>query len=108
MFRESGAAGRAKGRNIVHGTETKTEIKLLYFAWLRGKVGASEETLALPDSVTDVAGLIDWLKQQSPGHAEAFADESVVGCAVNHEFAQGTDPVRPGDEIAFFPPVTGG
>ncbi len=85
-----------------------SEMKILYFAWLRGKTGTGEETVSPPASVKDVAGLIEWLKQQSPGHAEAFADESVVRCAVNLEFAQTSDPVRPGDEIAFFPPVTGG
>ncbi|MHA1538453.1 MAG: molybdopterin converting factor subunit 1, partial [Alphaproteobacteria bacterium] len=84
------------------------EMKILYFAWLRGKTGTAEELVAPPASVTDVAGLIEWLKQQSPGHAEALADASMVGCAVNQEFAQDDDPVRPGDEIAFFPPVTGG
>ena len=85
-----------------------SEMKILYFAWLRGKTGTGQESVAPPASVTDVAGLIDWLKQRSPGHAEALADASVVRCAVNQEFAQSTDPVRPGDEIAFFPPVTGG
>ena len=85
-----------------------SEMKILYFAWLRGMTGTSQESVTPPASVTDVAGLIDWLRQRSPGHAEALADASVVRCAVNLEFAQNTDPVRPGDEIAFFPPVTGG
>ncbi len=85
-----------------------SEMKILYFAWLRGKTGTNEESVAPPASVIDVAGLIDWLKERSPGHAEALADASVVRCAVNQEFAQNSDPVGPGDEIAFFPPVTGG
>ncbi len=85
-----------------------SEMKILYFAWLRGKTGTGQESVTPPASVTDVAGLIEWLRQRSPGHAEALADASAVRCAVNQEFAQDSDPVRPGDEIAFFPPVTGG
>lgn len=85
-----------------------SEIKVLYFAWLRNKTGIAEESVAPPETVTDVASLVDWLRELSPGHADALADLSVVRCAVNQEFAQPQAPVRPGDEIAFFPPVTGG
>ena len=60
------------------------------------------------DSVADVAGLAKWLSEQSPGHAEAFAEPSVVRAAVNQEYVQPDHPVGPDDEVAFFPPVTGG
>ena len=83
-------------------------MKILYFAWLRTKAGVGAEEVTPPASVTDVATLIDWLKTRSAGHAAALADLSVVRVAVNQEFARPTDPVRPGDEIALFPPMTGG
>ena len=83
-------------------------MKVLYFAWLKAKTGMSEEEVSPPPEVTTVAGLLDWLKAQGPGHAEALADLSVVKVAVNQEYARPGDPVRPGDEVALFPPVTGG
>ena len=83
-------------------------MKILYFAWLRSKVGVPEEDVELPQGVADVAGLIDWLKGRSAGHAEAFADLKVVRCALNQEYVDPTAPVGPEDEVTFFPPVTGG
>ena len=83
-------------------------MKVLYFAWLRQKVGVTEEEVAPPDTVRDVGSLMDWLAARSPGHAAAFANRGVVRCAVNQDFAAPDAPVRAGDEVAFFPPVTGG
>ncbi len=83
-------------------------MELLYFAWLREKVGFSDEKVALPENVSDVGGLLEWLRGRGVGYAEALKDLSVVRVAVNQEFAQPTDPVKDGDEIALFPPVTGG
>ncbi|WP_237214276.1 molybdopterin converting factor subunit 1 [Falsiroseomonas oryziterrae] len=83
-------------------------MKVLYFAWVRQKVGAAEEDVSPPPEVRDVAGLIAWLATRSPGHAAAFADARQLRAAVNQEFAPPDAPVAPGDEVAFFPPVTGG
>lgn len=83
-------------------------MKLLYFAWLRTKVGIGEEDVAPPAGVATVGALIDWLKARSDGHATALADLRVVRVAVNQEYVQLDHPVKSGDEIAFFPPVTGG
>ncbi len=83
-------------------------MKLLYFAWLKTKTGVAEEDVAPPPEVTTVAELLAWLQQRGPGHAEALADLSALKVAVNQEYAQPGDPVRPGDEVALFPPVTGG
>ncbi len=83
-------------------------MKLLYFAWVRQKIGTAEEEVSPPEAVQDVAGLVAWLAARSPGHAAAFADPRQVRAAVNQDFAAPDHPVRPGDEIAFFPPVTGG
>lgn len=83
-------------------------MKILYFAWLRQKIGAGEEDVSPPPSVDSVAALVAWLKAKSPAHAAAFANTQAVRVAINQEFADWSAPVAPGDEIAFFPPVTGG
>ena len=83
-------------------------MKLLYFAWLRARIGTAEERLDPPASVATVADLLAWLKTRGPGFAEALKDLSVVRVAVNQEYVPPDHPVRAGDEVALFPPVTGG
>ena len=83
-------------------------MRVLYFAWVRQKVGVAEEEVSPPPEVRDVAGLVAWLASRSPGHAAAFAQAKQVRAAVNQEFATPDAPVGAGDEVAFFPPVTGG
>jgi molybdopterin converting factor subunit 1 len=84
------------------------KLRLLYFAWLRERVGAAEEEVALPAGVATVADLIAWLRERGPGFNAAFATTKTIRCAVNQSFAGPDAAVAPGDEIAFFPPVTGG
>jgi len=81
-------------------------VTLLYFAWVRQKIGKSEEQVAPP--VRDVAALIDYLKNLGPNYADAFADLSRIRIAVNQRHAGPEAAIGPEDEIAFFPPVTGG
>ena len=84
-------------------------MKILYFAWLREKVGRAEETIdGLPGDVATVADLIDHLAGKGGGYADAFAERSVIRAAVNQAHAELSQPLAPGDEVAFFPPVTGG
>jgi molybdopterin synthase sulfur carrier subunit len=83
-------------------------VKLLYFAWLRARIGHAAEDVRLPAEVGDVAALLEWLRTRGPGYAEALRDLSVVRVAVNQEYVQTDHPVRDGDEVAIFPPVTGG
>lgn len=83
-------------------------MKILYFAWIRSKIGLSEETIDLPGDVFTVRDLLDWLRERGPQHAEALQDASVVRVAVNEEYASLDAPVAAGDEVALFPPVTGG
>ncbi len=83
-------------------------LTILYFAWLRERIGVSQEELPLPDGVETVAALVDYLSLRGPGHAAAFQNRKTVRCAVNQEFADPSTQIRPGDEVAFFPPVTGG
>lgn len=83
-------------------------MKLLYFAWLRARIGKAGEEIALPAGVGDVAGLLEWLRTRGPGYAEALRDLSVVRVAVNQDYVGLEHPLREGDEVAVFPPVTGG
>lgn len=83
-------------------------MKVLYFAWLRERVGTGEEEVSPPEDVTTVAALIDWLATRSSCHARAFEQRQAIRAAVNQDFAAPEDAVGPGDEVAFFPPVTGG
>ncbi len=82
-------------------------LRILYFAWLRERVGTAEEQVALPEGVATVAALIAWQRSRGEKFAAAFASRT-IRCAVNQSFAGLDAPVAPGDEIAFFPPVTGG
>lgn len=91
----------------MQATETRT-LKILYFAWLRERTRVAEETVSVPGSVSNVGALVDWLSARGPGHRAAFANRRTVRCAVNQDFADPATPVADGDEVAFFPPVTGG
>ena len=81
-------------------------MTLLYFAWVRQKIGKSEEQLAAPAG--DVAALIAHLKSLGPHYAEAFSDLSRIRIAVNQRHTGLDAKLSPDDEVAFFPPVTGG
>ncbi len=83
-------------------------MKLLYFAWVRTRIGMAAEEIIPPDTVVNVGLLIEWLRARGAGYAHAFADLNVVRVAVNQEYAGLGHALKPGDEIAFFPPVTGG
>ncbi len=82
-------------------------VRLLYFAWLRDRLGRSEEAALLPDHVLRAGDLLDWLRANDPAFA-ALAAEGRIRVAINQQFAAPDDPIAAGDEIALFPPVTGG
>jgi sulfur-carrier protein len=83
-------------------------MRILYFAWLRTRIGTAEETVEPPTGIETVAGLVEWLKTRGPGFAEALRQQKLVRVAVNKEYVGWDHPVAPGDEVALFPPVTGG
>jgi molybdopterin converting factor subunit 1 len=83
-------------------------VRVLYFAWVREKAGLAAEEVTPPENVTDVASLVTWLRARGGGPAEALADLSLLRIAVNHEHARIDHPIGRDDEIAFFPPITGG
>ena len=80
-------------------------VKILYFAGLKEKLGLSAESIELPAGVTTVGALRDWLVGQG---REALGSARNLRCAVNQDMAKLDATIQDGDEIAFFPPVTGG
>lgn len=83
-------------------------MKILYFAWVKAKIGKSAEDLIPPADVKTVGQLMRYLQARGEGYADAFADPSRIRAAVNQDHAAMDAGVAPDDEIAFFPPVTGG
>jgi molybdopterin synthase sulfur carrier subunit len=84
------------------------KVKVLYFAGLREQLGKPGEDLELSTVVSTVAGLRTYLMARGGPWQSALAQGKALRVAVNQEMAQPATPVRPGDEVAFFPPVTGG
>ncbi|MAZ01827.1 MAG: molybdopterin converting factor subunit 1 [Sneathiella sp.] len=83
-------------------------MKILYFAWLKTKLQMTEETLPWSEERPDTDSLVRWMKSRGPAFAEVFSDLEVVRIAVNQEYIVGNTALNENDEIAFFPPVTGG
>ena len=83
-------------------------IELRYFARLREAFGMEQEALSLPGIVRDVSGLIAWLRTRGGSWERELAPGKPVRVAVNQDMAEAATPVGNGDEVALFPPVTGG
>ncbi|MEM9121807.1 MAG: molybdopterin converting factor subunit 1 [Pseudomonadota bacterium] len=83
-------------------------MKLLYFSWVRERIGLAEETKRPPPEVTTVGALMAWLAEQGEGYAAAFADPALLKVAINQKIVPPTTPIADEDEVAFFPPFTGG
>jgi len=83
-------------------------IRILYFARLREEMGIAQELLELPPGVGDINSLRAYLAARGGASSAAFAAAKAVRASVNQDLARSDTPVKSGDEIAFFPPVTGG
>jgi len=83
-------------------------LRIMYFAWLRERTGRASEDIPVPDGVQTVGDLMAWLRARDAGHQAAFINPRLVRAAVNQVFARPDTALSPGDEVAFFPPVTGG
>ena len=83
-------------------------MKAVYFAWVRERIGKSEERLAPPPEVATVADLIAWLKSRGENYAAAFADAGTIRAALDRGHVKHDAPIAGAREIAFFPPMTGG
>lgn len=83
-------------------------MKVLYFAWVRERIGKTDEIIAPPASVKTVADLIGWLIGQGEGYAHAFEAPHVIRAALDQTHVKHDAPIAGAREIAFFPPMTGG
>ena len=83
-------------------------VKLVYFAWVRERIGLPEEDVELPPAIATVADLVGWLKGRGEEYDYAFENEGVVRAAIDRVHARPDAPLAGAREIAFFPPMTGG
>lgn len=83
-------------------------VRLLYFAWVRERIGLADETVTLPAGIATVAELIAWQKTRGPQYAHAFERGDVVRAAIDQTHVKPAATIAGAREIAFFPPVTGG
>ena len=83
-------------------------IKLRYFAWVRERVGKTDEDIDIPAGVATVGELMAWLASRGEEYAYAFANPKVIRAAIDKTHVQAATPIKGASEIAFFPPMTGG
>ncbi|MCS0493815.1 molybdopterin converting factor subunit 1 [Ancylobacter mangrovi] len=83
-------------------------MKILYFAWVRERIGLAGEEIAVPETVRTVAELAGWLAARGEGYARAFENPRVVRAALDRRHAKPDTALAGASEIAFFPPMTGG
>jgi len=83
-------------------------VKLLYFAWVRERVGKTEEVVDVPAGLATVGDLVTWLAGRGEEYAHAFANPKVVRAAIDRAHVRADTPIAGAREIAFFPPMTGG
>jgi molybdopterin synthase sulfur carrier subunit len=83
-------------------------VKLVYFAWVRERVGKTEEEIALPEGISTVAELMEWLAGRGEEYAYAFENRTVIRAAIDHAHVRPDAAIAAAKEIAFFPPMTGG
>jgi len=83
-------------------------LKLLYFAWVRERVGKPEEEIEVPPGVSTVAELMAWLAGRGEEYAYAFGNPKVIRAAIDRAHVKPQSPIKGAGEIAFFPPMTGG
>lgn len=83
-------------------------MKLVYFAWVRERIGKTEEEIVPPKSVATVGQLIGWLSQRGEEYAYAFENPKAIRAAIDRTHARPDAAIAGAREIAFFPPMTGG
>ena len=83
-------------------------MKVVYFAWIRERVGKPEEDIELPAAVATVNDLMHWLSQRGEEYAHAFDNPKIVRAAIDKVHAEPAAKIANAREIAFFPPMTGG
>jgi molybdopterin synthase sulfur carrier subunit len=87
---------------------TGDAVKLLYFAWVRERIGKAQEEVSLPAEVATVADLVAWLSRRGEEYAHAFENPTVIRAAIDRTHVRPDTAIAGAREIAFFPPMTGG
>jgi sulfur-carrier protein len=82
--------------------------RLIYFAWVRERIGVPAEDIALPAEIATVKDLLGFLKGRGDGYAEALRFPEVIRVAIDQEHVEHDTPIAGAHEIALFPPMTGG
>jgi sulfur-carrier protein len=85
-----------------------SDLKAVYFAWVRERIGKSEEEIAPPGEVATIGDLIAWLKGRGDNYAHAFEKAAIIRAAIDRTHAPHGTAIAGAREIAFFPPMTGG
>jgi molybdopterin synthase sulfur carrier subunit len=83
-------------------------VKILYFAWIRERIGKTDEDIDPPAGVTTVADLIGWLAARGEEYSYAFENPKVIRAAIDRVHVRPDTRIGAAREIAFFPPMTGG
>ena len=83
-------------------------MKIIYFSWLKENLGISEENVVPPKNINNINDLINWLSKKSTKHKKILLKSKNIKCAINQEIVNKNNKIKKNDEIAFFPPFTGG
>jgi molybdopterin synthase sulfur carrier subunit len=83
-------------------------MKLVYFAWVRERIGKADEDVSPPASVATVNDLMEWLSKRGEEYAYAFENAKVIRAAIDKRHVKADAAIKGAHEIAFFPPMTGG
>lgn len=87
---------------------TGRPVRLIYFAWVRERIGCPQEDVVLPPDVRSVGDLLHWLRSRGDGYADALRYPDVIRVALDRDHAGHGEPIGGAKEIALFPPMTGG
>tara|TARA_E500000178_G_C16983595_1_gene737070 strand:- start:410 stop:661 length:252 start_codon:yes stop_codon:yes gene_type:complete len=83
-------------------------MKILYFSWIKDQIGKAEESLDIKDNIQTIEELVNFLKNINDNYKSVFTDVSSIKVSINMEIASFKDKINKEDEVAFFPPMTGG
>ena len=83
-------------------------MKILYFSWIKDKIGKSHEDIQIKDNIKTIDDLIAYLKKSNESYEKVFKDTSSIKVSINMETANFKDQINNNDEVAYFPPMTGG
>jgi sulfur-carrier protein len=83
-------------------------VKLVYFAWVRERIGRRDEEIELPSNVATAGDLLDWLRARGPEYEHALSEPRAIRVAIDRVHAARETPLAGASEVALFPPMTGG